>query len=123
MTRTQTNRPLGAWGENAAAAHLALLGWQVLDRNWRCPAGELDIVAREPDGTLVFVEVKCRSGLGFGEPIEAITHAKVAKLRELAQHWLATHPHRCCDVRIDAIGVLRDPRTGPHLTHVRGITR
>ena len=65
----------------------------ILDRNWRCRLGEIDIVAMEVEGadrSLVFCEVKCRTGLGFGPPLEAITYAKVRKLRRLAGEWLAT---------------------------------
>ena len=61
-------------GEEMATRHLISLGWQILDRNWRCPAGELDIVAWQPDPpVVVFCEVKCRRGLGYGTPLEAIT--------------------------------------------------
>ena len=72
-------RRVGARGEDLAAAELERQGMTILARNWRCPTGEIDIVAAElADGrqTLVFCEVKCRTGLGFGAPLEAITYAK-----------------------------------------------
>src|SRR3954451_15768526 len=79
---------LGRRGEQAAADHLTELGWQILDRNWRCREGELDIVAR--DGTeLVFVEVKTRSSLAFGAPAEAVDRVKAARIRQLALRWIA----------------------------------
>jgi len=118
----RVTKALGAWGEQAAAAHCAQLGWDELDRNWRCAAGEIDLVMREPDGTVVFVEVKCRSGLGYGDPLEAITVGKLTKLRELAGWWLKAQPRRVPSVRLDAIGVLRT-RGGVELTHVKGIAR
>lgn len=95
-------------GEDAAAAHLERLGWTILARNWRCRAGELDIVAREPGpaGAVVFCEVKSRRGTAFGQPVEAITSAKVSKLRELAQHWLRAQSGSAAAIRLDAIGVL-----------------
>jgi putative endonuclease len=71
--------------------------------------------------TLVFCEVKCRTGLGFGNPLEAITYAKLRKLRQLSAQWLATEELRADDVRIDAIGVVLLPGQQPQLTHVRGI--
>ena len=70
-------RAIGRIGEEHAVEHLTGLGWQVLDRNWRCNEGELDIIAHDPHaGALVFIEVKCRSGLGFGDPLEAVTWRK-----------------------------------------------
>jgi putative endonuclease len=115
---------VGARGEDLAAAELERQGMTILARNWRCPTGEIDIVATElVDGrqTLVFCEVKCRTGLGFGAPLEAITHTKVRKLRQLAAEWLASTGSAVDRIRIDAIGVVLLPRQPPQLTHVRGI--
>jgi putative endonuclease len=115
---------VGARGEDLAAAELERQGMTILARNWRCPTGEIDIVATElVDGgrTLVFCEVKCRTGLGFGAPLEAITHTKVRKLRQLAAEWLAATGSAVDRIRIDAIGVVLLPRQPPQLTHVRGI--
>ncbi len=134
-TRTPTrshDQRVGRLGEDLADAHLRGLGWQIIERNWRCREGELDIIARDPDpasrGTLVFVEVKYRSGLGFGDPLEAVTRAKVAKLRQLGLTWLRQQrdrgrPPLSEDIRIDAIGVLRRAGQPHEVTHVRGITR
>ena len=81
---------VGRFGEDVAAQHLLAAGLQILERNWRCREGELDIVAR--DGSeLVFVEVKTRSSLAFGTPAEAVGPAKAARLRRLALCWLAEH--------------------------------
>ena len=112
-------------GEELAAAHLERLGWRILDRNWRCPAGELDIVALEPgpEPVVVFCEVKCRSGLGFGPPLEAITARKVAKLREVALHWLRAQPGAVPHIRFDGVGVLLARNAAPVITHVPGIGR
>lgn len=115
---------VGARGEDLAAAELERLGMTILARNWRCPTGEIDIVAAElADGrpTLVFCEVKCRTGLGFGAPLEAITHAKVRKLRQLAAEWLAVTGSAVDRIRIDAIGIVLLPHQQPQLTHIRGI--
>lgn len=111
---------LGAFGESTAAAHLVAQGMVVLDRNWRCPLGELDLVLR--DGrTLVVCEVKTRSSTRYGSPLEAVTEQKAARLRRLAARWLAEHAVRPEDVRIDLVGVLvADPRK-PLVDHVRGV--
>lgn len=113
---------LGGRGEDLAVGYLERLGWRIRARNWRCSAGELDIVADETGtDTLVFCEVKCRSGLGFGDPLEAITHAKLAKLKDLALAWLAQEGRHGGPIRIDGIGVVLRRGYAPAITHVRGI--
>ena len=115
-------RAIGQIGEERAVEHLVGLGWQVLDRNWRCNEGELDVVAHDPHaGALVFVEVKCRSGLGFGDPLEAVTWRKRSKIRQLSLLWLAEHRLRADRLRIDAIGVLLQPGRKPVLSHAQWI--
>ena len=110
---------LGAFGERVAAAHLVAAGMVILDRNWRCAAGEIDIVARDGD-VLVVCEVKTRTTTDFGSPLEAVTRRKASRLRRLAAAWLREHPVGAPEVRIDAVGVLR-PRRGPtEVEHVRG---
>ncbi len=113
-----TRNELGALGERLAAEHLTALGLSVLDRNWRCREGELDIVARDGDA-LVFCEVKARRGTGYGAPVEAVTWSKQRRLRLLAQRWLEVHTEHAPGLRFDVVGVL--VRTdGPALvTHLR----
>lgn len=113
---------LGRDGEDIAVAHLEAQGWQIIDRNWRCPSGELDIVAWDEDErTLVFVEVKSRSSTAYGQPIEAISWRKLAKLRELATLWLRGTGSRAPNIRLDAVGVLMPWGSAPELTHLQGI--
>lgn len=113
---------LGRDGEDIAVAHLESEGWQIIERNWRCPSGELDIIAWDEDArAIVFVEVKCRSSLAFGEPLEAITWRKQAKLRELAGLWLRVTTPRVRNIRLDAIGILLPSVGTPEVSHVRGI--
>lgn len=123
--RTSGRKALvGHRGEDLAAAALQAEGMQVLQRNWRCSTGEIDIVASEGDGadrTIVFCEVKCRTGLGFGDPLEAITYEKLRRLRQLSAEWLATNELPPTGIRLDAIGVLLRPGTVPLVNHVRGI--
>ncbi len=121
MASGRTNQALARFGEQTAAQFLEGLGWKVLQRNWRCRWGEVDIVALEPTAdTLVFVEVKCRRGLGFGHPLEAITHEKAARLRALASQWLRETGRTASAIRLDAVAVLVSG-SGPEITHVRGI--
>ncbi|WP_168915317.1 YraN family protein [Microcella flavibacter] len=109
---------LGRSGEQLAADHLLGLGYEVIDRNWRCPIGEIDLVARHGSTTVV-VEVKTRSGRGYGHPLDAITPVKLARLRRLAGAWVAAHgPVE--RLRIDAIAVVAD-RDGVAVEHVRQV--
>jgi putative endonuclease len=110
---------LGRWGEDLAVRHLQAHGLEVLDRNWRCGDGELDVVARE-DRTLVFVEVKARSGLQFGEPAEAVSLRKARRIHGLATRWLSEQrPPGQWDLRFDVVSVLRT-RGLPEVSHLRG---
>jgi putative endonuclease len=113
-----TTADLGSHGERIAAAYLTGSGLRVLDRNWRCREGELDIVAREGDA-LVFCEVKTRRGVGYGLPVEAVTFAKQRKLRVLAQRWLAAHDEHAPDLRFDVVGVLVRTSGPAVVTHLR----
>lgn len=112
---------LGRRGEDLAAAWLQDNGLPVLVRNWRCPEGELDIVAtdRENDETIVvFCEVKTRSGAGYGSPFDAVTQGKRRKLRRLGLLWLAQPEVRGFPrMRFDVIGVLWRPGEQPTIEH------
>jgi putative endonuclease len=110
---------LGAYGEHMAERHLVESGLTILARNWRCELGEIDIVARDGD-VLVICEVKTRSGLEFGTPLEGVTPVKAARLRRLAARWVATHAARPAEIRIDLVGVLRPSRGAAVVEHVRG---
>ena len=124
MPNTKSKQQLGVRGEDLACAELERQGLQVLERNWRCRLGEIDIVAAdggESGLTLVFCEVKCRSGLGFGHPLEAITFAKMQTLRQLAAVWMRQHHVKASSIRLDAIGVVLIPGDEPSVTHVRAV--
>lgn len=97
---------LGKHGEQVAVDYLLAHDLQILDRNWRCPDGEIDVVAREGH-TLVAVEVKTRSGRSHGTAFEAVTEAKVARLRRLAGRWLAEHQERFDAIRVDVVALER----------------
>jgi len=102
---TQSRRALGARGEEAVATWYVEHGYEVLARNWRCRAGELDLVLRR-GRTFVFCEVKTRSSDAFGAPVEAVTRDKQVRLRHLAVRWLEEAPVRPTDVRFDVASVL-----------------
>jgi putative endonuclease len=111
---------VGRFGEQLAAEALVGAGLVVLERNWRCPDGELDIVATEGP-VLVFVEVKTRSTLAYGDPAEAVNRAKAARLRRLAVRWLAAHPDQHWpELRFDVVAVVRRAPGGPTVRHLRG---
>ena len=112
---------LGAYGETLAERHLTEQGMVVLDRNWRCPAGEIDLVLRDGD-VLVVCEVKTRSSDACGPPIAAVTSVKLQRLHALAMFWIEERGIRPRDVRFDVVSVLR-PAKGPSVVeHVQGIT-
>ena len=111
-TTAASRQALGAYGEAVAARHLAREGLVVLDRNWRCGEGELDLVLREGD-LLVVCEVKTRASAAYGSPIEGVTPAKLARLRRLAARWIADHGVRVVEVRFDVVGVRLDDRGHP----------
>ena len=121
MTTTAAGRmALGAYGEAVAARHLVEQGMVVLDRNWRCSAGEIDLVLRDGQ-VLVVCEVKTRQGATGGTPHEAVTATKVERLGRLAQEWQQAHGVAAPDVRLDLVAVHRPRRGAAVVDHVRGL--
>jgi putative endonuclease len=105
---------LGRSGEQEAAKYLESHGLRILDRNWRSADGEIDIV-------LVVCEVKSRTSVRYGTPLEAVSRAKRARLRRLAVQWLNAHGVRFDQVRIDVIGLVYEGTGGFTIEHVRGV--
>lgn len=112
---------IGALGEQVAVGHLCGLGFAILARNWRCRYGELDIIANDGDDTVVFVEVKTRTGDGFGGVEQAVTPQKVRRLRRLAGLWLAGQDRRWAQIRLDVVGVRIGRSRDPEVLHLRGV--
>jgi putative endonuclease len=110
---------VGAYGERVAARHLTDAGLVVLDRNWRCPHGELDLVARDGH-TLVFCEVKTRRSDEFGTPAEAVVPTKVMRIRQLASLWLAGSGLRPREIRFDVLSVHPQRSGAARVEHLRG---
>lgn len=118
----RTRNEIGRLGEDIAVAYLETDGFQVLDRNWYGPSGELDVVAYDPcHDAVVAVEVKTRRGRSHGTPAEAVTPQKVRRLRVLLAQWLAGHRVHADEVRIDVIAVDLDPDGPPRVDHLVGV--
>lgn len=100
--------------------HLLAQGMRILDTNWRCRLGEIDIVATDGD-CLVVCEVKTRRGSAFGTPAEAVTPRKLGRLRRLAAAWLTEHEGGYGQLRIDVVGVSRPPRGPCRIEHLRAV--
>jgi putative endonuclease len=107
VTPGDPRRGLGEVGERLVAARYEAAGYALLDRNWRCREGELDLVVMR-GRTIVFCEVKTRRSRRFGAPIEAVTPTKARRLRVLAARWLASHEHHGT-ARFDVASVLAHP--------------
>ena len=123
MTATYAQRKaLGDFGERVAVRFLRDLGMAVLDRNWRCPEGELDIVAR--DGSeLIVCEVKTRTSVRFGTPFEAITPDRANRLHRLGWRWVAAHRDRVTfsRLRVDVVAVTAGQRGAAQVEHIRAV--
>ena len=113
-------RTLGQYGEDRAVEWLTARGYRLVERNWRCARGEVDVVAWH-GRTLVFIEVKTRAGTATGHPFEAITAAKLTRMRRLVPEWFDAHPEVSARaVRVDVVAVHVD---GPRIVveHLAGV--
>jgi putative endonuclease len=119
MTQAR-KQALGRYGERVAADHLRDLGMAILETNWTCKYGEVDIVARD-DRTLVICEVKTRTSAAYGTGLEAISGQKATRLRRLAAHWLEVHGVQPEAIRIEVVSVFVPPRGGPQVERVGGV--
>jgi len=95
---------VGRLGEEYAVGFLTRKGYVILQRNYRTPQGEIDLIALK-EKTLVFIEVKTRSSLHFGEGFEAVNTAKQQRMRLLASLYLQRHNHHHSSVRFDVISL------------------
>lgn len=122
MTRTDSRAKIGALGEQLAVEHLRGVGLRVLARNWRCRYGELDVIAADDAArAVVFVEVKTRTTDRFGGVEQAVTPAKVRRLRRLAGLWLAQQGGSWAAVRIDVVRIRIGHRRTPEITHIQAV--
>lgn len=114
---------VGIAGEKAARHYLEGKGYQIMQLNYRCSLGEIDIVARE-GAAVIFVEVRTRTGTAFGTAAESVTAAKLDRLRKLARHFMQHQYGREVQGRIDLITVQMDPENlaVQNLEHIHDVT-
>jgi putative endonuclease len=115
---TNERRAVGAYGERLAERHLLDRGLVVLERNWRCGDGEIDLILRDGPA-IVFCEVKTRRTDTYGTPAEALTPTKIKRLRRLAARWLTERSARNQEVRFDVVAVLAQPKGPASVEHLR----
>lgn len=104
MTADNPKQLLGREGERIAAEFLRGKGYKVVERNYRCAAGELDLIALDRR-VVVFVEVKTRSGHAYGTPLEAVAFRKQRKMVQAAQYYLSAHRLHQREARFDVVGI------------------
>jgi len=116
-----SNLDFGRSGEEFVVDHLRSNGHSIVDRNWRIREGEIDIISLDRDGLLHFVEVKTRSSLAYGHPLEAISPQKAHRLQRLALAWLAMHSALGRDYSIDVAGLTQMQNQRFHLEYAAGV--
>jgi putative endonuclease len=118
---TERRKETGRWGEAHAVRRLREQGWQIIETNWRTRIGELDIIARDCDGTLVVVEVRTTRSRRFGYGFQSVDVRKQRQVRRLALQYIGMRGWGEEPVRIDVISVLLSPQNEPlQVDHVRG---
>ncbi len=109
---------LGRAGEDRAIRYLKELGYVIIERNYRCSLGEIDIVARD-GSVLVFVEVKTRKGDGYGSALESVVYKKQLKVRQVAKYYLQSAGFFSGPVRFDVIALMAGPGGTLKIDHVK----
>ena len=112
------NQATGQQGEQAAADYLLRSGYKILERNFRSRGGEVDIVARDRQGCIAFVEVKTRRSLAYGLPQQAVTTRKQRQISKGALSWLSRNRLHNSSARFDVIAVLLQNGAEPQLEHI-----
>ena len=114
----QRNQAVGALGEQTAAEYLVKQGYRILERNFRSRGGEVDIVAKDRQGCIAFVEVKTRRSLAYGLPQLAVTGRKQHQISKGALSWLSKNRLHGCSARFDVIAVLLQDGSEPTIEHI-----
>ena len=112
---------LGKWGEDLAAAYLQDKGYAIIERDWKSGRRDIDIIAKDEAGTIVFVEVKTRRSRVFGEPEDAIDYRKMQSLQQAINHYIKLH-HINSQVRFDIISIVGTPGSEPEINHIKDVT-
>jgi len=118
MLKGLRNQALGQQGEQAAAAFLLQQGYTVLERNFKSRGGEVDIVVKDRQGCIAFVEVKTRRNLAYGVPQLAVTPRKQHQISKAALIWLAKNRLQNSPARFDVIAVLLQNSAEPVIEHI-----
>jgi putative endonuclease len=114
------NKGTGNWGEEIAANFLVARGYRILERNFRCKGGEVDIIARDPgDRSLVFIEVKARRGLTYGVPQLAVTPFKQRQISKATLTWLSKKRLHDTSARFDVIAILLHTDATHSIEHIQ----
>jgi putative endonuclease len=120
-------KSLGQRGERLAARALKRKGMKILAKNYRCPSGEIDIIALDRTGarksgreTIVFVEVKTRSDDAYNTPESAVDGRKRRRICKTARYYLSHHPTDQYSVRYDIVAVVAPPGAKPQIKHIEG---
>lgn len=117
-----TNRELGQWGEELSARHFLARGIDILDRNWRCRQGEIDMVCWDPRRQSLFAcEVKTRREGGCVPSLESVSRAKLARLRLLLSQWLVNHDRHAPIVTVDVVAITVREGEGWNLCHIEAV--
>ncbi len=111
-----THNDTGNWGEEKAAEHLIAKGFEILEKNYRYKHMEIDLITKH-NKMLIFVEVKTRSGTGFGMPEEFVNYTKAKLIMKAAENYIfATDWH--FDIRFDIVSILLNPNGGYEIRHI-----
>jgi len=114
------NRNIGNQGEEIATNYLADRGYRIMERNFRCKGGEVDIIARDPgDKSLIFIEVKARRGLSYGVPQLAVTLFKQRQISKAALTWLSKNRLHDTNARFDVIAILLHTDAAHSIEHIK----
>ena len=111
---------LGKWGEDLAVAFLQGQGYTIIERDWKSGRRDIDIIAKDETGTIVFVEVKTRRNRLFGEPEEAIDYRKMQSLQQAINHYIKFR-HLNGNVRFDIISIVGTIGTEPEINHIKDV--
>lgn len=113
-------KTIGQEGEDIAADHLVNNGFEMITRNYRYGHGEIDIIVKDKSNDhLVFVEVKTRKNLEFGEPENAITKTKIRQLKKIAEAYIYEKDIKDIECRFDVIAIIWNRETKPKITHFK----
>ena len=111
---------LGKWGEDLAVAYLQGKDYMIIERDWKSGHRDIDIIAKDESGTIVFVEVKTRRNRVFGEPEEAIDYRKMQSLQQAINHYIKYHRINS-EVRFDIISIIGTIGSEPEINHIKDV--